>query len=321
MFPCSTRSRSVRTTLLCVALTAAAIASGCYSGSTPEDHAPALTNVDVTLKNEVISEDVPCDVAAVLSLHCVRCHGDPLFGAPNRLMTYDDLIKPSAIDPKKTVAQLCVDRIEDGSRPMPPVSPFEISHDVVSELQLKAFKAWAYGKAEPGTCSVLQPYTPHVIDFTTGTTSCSGSSKWTEGEEGADEMKPGVPCIACHKERFEKEKRREARIYTAAGTIYSSAHVNDDCFGVSTTKVTIQITDLAGKLYAEMPIRRGGNFFTSTKLPTTPRGDPLPYRARIHFKDGTPDIPMLTPQTDGDCNRCHGVSGKDDAPGRIVLPE
>lgn len=313
MFPDSTRSRSVRTTLLCVALTGAAIASGCYNGSTPEDHAPALTNVDVTLKNEVISEDVPCDVAAVLSLHCVRCHGDPLFGAPNRLMTYDDLIKPSAVDPKKTVAQLCVDRIEDGSRPMPPVSPFEISHDVVSELQLKAFKAWAYGKAEPGTCSVLQPYAPHAIDFTTGTTSCSGSSKWTEGEEGGDEMKPGVPCIECHKDRFAKG-RREARIYSAAGTLYSSAHVHDDCFGVSTTKVTIQITNLAGKLIVEMPIRRGGNFFTSTALPT-------PYRARIHFKDGTPDIPMLTPQTDGDCNRCHGVSGKDDASGRIVLPE
>jgi hypothetical protein len=44
---------------------------------------------------------------------------------------------------------------------------------------------------------------------------------------------------------------------------------------------------------------------------------PLPYRALV--VRGTNILEMKTPQTDGDCNRCHSANG-DGAPGRVIAP-
>jgi hypothetical protein len=45
---------------------------------------------------------------------------------------------------------------------------------------------------------------------------------------------------------------------------------------------------------------------------------PSPYRARVVTANGT--RAMATEQTIGDCNTCHTVSGRENAPGRIYLP-
>jgi hypothetical protein len=45
----------------------------------------------------------------------------------------------------------------------------------------------------------------------------------------------------------------------------------------------------------------------------------LPFRARVVAADGH-ERSMQTPQMIGDCNSCHSVTGKNGAPGRIVLP-
>jgi hypothetical protein len=44
----------------------------------------------------------------------------------------------------------------------------------------------------------------------------------------------------------------------------------------------------------------------------------MPFRAKV-VADGRERV-MLMPQTNGDCNACHTESGKNGAPGRIVLP-
>jgi mono/diheme cytochrome c family protein len=54
-----------------------------------------------------------------------------------------------------------------------------------------------------------------------------------------------------------------------------------------------------------------GNFYLEAPIAT-------PYRARVLYNGNA--RAMATPQTNGDCNSCHGATGSMGAPGRIVLP-
>jgi hypothetical protein len=126
---------------------------------------------------------------------------------------------------------------------------------------------------------------------------------WTSGE--GPTMRPGEACIACH-------SRGEGPTFALAGTVFQTAHEPNDCLGVNgpTARATVVIVD-ANNRTVTMNVNASGNFSYSGALAT-------PFRAKV-VQNGVERI-MATPQTTGDCNRCHTVAGANGAPGRIMLP-
>ena len=122
-------------------------------------------------------------------------------------------------------------------------------------------------------------------------------------------MYPGRPCIACH-----VMKRGPA--FSAAGTIFPSAHEPDDCNGVDGlfTGAAVVITDATGKVFTTGANVAGNFEFFSINDKITP-----PYHAKVLVANGRERV-MVTAQTSGDCNACHTVAGVMAAPGRIMLP-
>jgi hypothetical protein len=72
----------------------------------------------------------------------------------------------------------------------------------------------------------------------------------------------------------------------------------------------IVITDANGQEF-QLDVNSSGNFTSRESIAT-------PYKAKVVTALG--ERPMLTPQTDGDCNSCHTPEGEQAAPGRITLP-
>ena len=103
---------------------AAAAAAGCYlsSGDGPGSGTsgnPSGGNSGTT-GGTTTSTDLPCDVATVLS-NCTSCHSNPpAGGAPMPLASYADLTAKALSDPTKTVAEMCVTRMQSTTAPMPP---------------------------------------------------------------------------------------------------------------------------------------------------------------------------------------------------------
>jgi hypothetical protein len=116
-------------------------------------------------------------------------------------------------------------------------------------------------------------------------------------------MHPGVACIQCH------ETDRGPRL-TIAGTVYPTAHEPDDCDGVGSGGVEVDITDAAGNVF-RIPVNAAGNFYTSEQVTT-------PFNAKVLA--GGREIAMTAAQTSGDCNSCHTVQGANSAPGRLTAP-
>ncbi len=117
-------------------------------------------------------------------------------------------------------------------------------------------------------------------------------------------MKPGQPCVSCHKENF-----GPALVF--AGTVYPNASAENDCNG--TPAITVEITGADGTILTQTT-NAAGNFFlkgAASKLK-------MPYTARVFDIDHM--RPMLGPQTNGDCNSCHTQTGEKGAPGRIMAP-
>jgi hypothetical protein len=239
---------------------------------------------------------LPCDVANVVVKSCASCHGEPRAGgAPMRLLTYEDLTTASRSDSTRSVAQLAIERMRSTTRPMPPGGGAPASDVAILE-------AWVAAGTPRGTCSTAAP--PPASSAYDTPTVCTSRTRWNGGDDEASPlMHPGMPCIACH-------GRGEGPVFTAAGTLYPTAHEPDDCNGTGGSSVSVVITDANGTTYT-LPVNSAGNFFTSA--PYTP-----PYRAKVI--SGTKTRAMATPQTDGDCNGCHGEKGRNNAPGRIMAP-
>jgi hypothetical protein len=136
----------------------------------------------------------------------------------------------------------------------------------------------------------------YVVTCTSGVTS--------HADEGAS-MKPGDTCVTCH-----SSSNSEGGKLTIGGTVYPTAHEPTDCDGVSVNGATVVITDANGKVVT-LAVNSVGNFDTSTTIAT-------PYTASVAYNGLT--LSMALPQTSGDCNSCHTVTGTNGAPGRITLP-
>jgi hypothetical protein len=249
------------------------------------------------------SDAIPADVAAVISAHCVACHGTPpITGVPSSLATYAALTAPSTTEPTKSVAAVAVERVQPGAaKPMPPSGLTPISVAEAATLQ-----NWVTAGTPPATCAdggvssdaggIVDPYSTPVV--------CTSKTMWTRGTEGSGSMEPGQACIACH-------SRGEGPGFALAGTVYPTAHEPDNCNGGSTTAMaSVVITGADGQVITLTP-NQAGNFSYRGTIAT-------PYKAKVTMSGR--ERAMVEAQTSGDCNSCHTEMGAMLAPGRIMLP-
>ena len=310
-----------RTTSLLIVSLALATAAGCYTG--PNGDLTAATrgpgvSADGTEPTPVddgtaadgkppVADGLPCDVAKVLATSCTDCHGARLTGgAPNHLVTYDDLVARSEEQPTKTIAEVSLARMKATNKPMPPDG--DIGADDVAVLE-----RWISAKMPKGSCATQTAAPDGGPMPTDGGVSappkdaapapavCTSGTTWAQGTPASALMAPGKACLACH-------AATGGPTFTIAGTVFPTLHEPDSCNGV-TGGVTVVIVDAAGKSHS-MPVNAAGNFTRIT-------GIPMPYKAMV--VNGTKVREMKTPQTDGDCNGCHSEQGNG-APGRVMAP-
>ncbi len=134
--------------------------------------------------------------------------------------------------------------------------------------------------------------------------TCTSKKTWTNGDRGSKLMHPGTACIDCH-----ETSRKRTPLFAFAGTVYSTLHEVDDCYGVA-SGVSVVVTDKNGKK-ATAAVNAAGNFyFEGTLVP--------PLSAKVVA--GSKESVMKDPVDTGDCNSCHTKTGKNDAKGRITTP-
>lgn len=245
---------------------------------------------------------LPCEIEHLLATHCRGCHGaTPTGDTPMSLVTRQDLLAPGRIDMTRTLAELSVSRMRSTARPMPPAPGA-----AVPEADLAAFERWVASGAPSGDC---EP----VPDPFAGPVTCSSGVYWEDDDDGSPRMFPGRACIDCHT----REDDDDAPGFSVAGTVYPTGREPNDCNGVQgLNDVQVVITDALGRVYTLAP-NRAGNFFLERES-STPFA--YPYTAKVVSGGGAKVRAMNTPQQSGDCNACHTQDGKNDAPGRVVIP-
>ncbi len=122
-------------------------------------------------------------------------------------------------------------------------------------------------------------------------------------------MHPGVGCNTCHTLIGSAAKFP----FDMAGTVYPTAHEPDNCYGVTGAQVII--TDSKGTDHT-LQVNSAGNFYNLNYLGIGAIS--TPYTARVVANGKVRE--MISPQTDGDCNKCHTEQGTQAAPGRIMMP-
>lgn len=145
-----------------------------------------------------------------------------------------------------------------------------------------------------------------------GETVCSRGLSWDMGNTESPFMNPGMACLTCH---AAMEPFLSNRILVG-GTVYETGHEPDRCFGIDGVKdpMFVEITD-ANAVVTQLEVNQGGNFLWDKAVHGSLA---FPITARV--VRGDEERVMLTPQMDGDCNRCHTEDGANAAPGRIVAP-
>ena len=289
-----------------------AAAAGCYTGGSAIDGALVVaggsakagttTSVEGT---EAVSADkvtgLPCAVASVIANRCATCHGERLTsGAPNRMLSYEDMTRVTGSDGDRTVAQSTLVRMRDTNDPMPPAGAAAADIAVMAE--------WVAAGTPPGSCeanvgeAVVSEYDTPLV--------CTSNTRWKRGDHESPEMHPGVACIDCH------AGERKAPVFTAAGTVFPKAHEPDDCNGIDDSKgTTVEITDATGKVI-RASVNAVGNFYFEKKAANN--AIQMPYTARV--VSGTKTRVMKDAVDSGDCNACHTVNGTKTAPGRVMAP-
>jgi hypothetical protein len=100
------------------------------------------------------NDGLPCPVSDALIANCQKCHSaTPMFGAPMSLVTYADLQKPAPSDPKQTVAEMALKRLNDKASPMPPGGN-------IGDDARKTLTSWLSGGAKqaPDDMRVCDPH-------------------------------------------------------------------------------------------------------------------------------------------------------------------
>jgi len=234
---------------------------------------------------------IPCEVQAVLQKNCLTCHGTTLQNsAPLSLVTFQDLVAKSPVDPSQTVAQRVVIRLNDTETPMPPAGG--MAQEDIDVIQNWINSNYASG---PGGCDNADPF---AVDPT-----CTKNTTWKLGNIGSSDMNPGKACIACH-------DTMNGPFLSIGGTVYPTGHEPDLCNG-GVSGALVVITGADGKVFNITPRTSSGNFYSTAAIKT-------PFTAKVVYQGRT--RAMNTPQKDGDCNNCHTQDGTMGAPGRMLLP-
>ena len=305
-------------TALLSGVMALAAAAGCYTGSAVDaNRGPEAPDVETNGtdpaddgsegdagRSVLAKTGLPCDVAELLTESCAECHGARRSGgAPNQLLTYEDLAAPSEADPEMTVAEVSLARMKSTKRPMPPTG--KLGSDRVA-----IFESWIESGMPRGTCGedpaekksgVSSDKDAGGKEAPDASSVCTSNSTAPAGSPPSALMKPGKACIKCH-------SAAGAPAFEIAGTVYPSLHEPNDCNGVSGVKVLI--IDAAGNMI-QLPTNAAGNFMRVSSFPR-------PYRAMVVKGNNVRE--MKTPQYDGDCNGCHSEWGESGAPGRVMAP-
>lgn len=250
----------------------------------------------------VVGEGLPCEIDAILADYCRSCHGPtPSGGAPQSLLTLDDLLDDALTAPGQTVAQVSLDRFGEVPNPMPPLPASPLPADLVD-----TWAAWVADGTPAGNCDPMPEPDPFDVE-----PMCSSGVVW-QGDEG-QRMDPGQACINCHA----NDQEEEGPIYAFAGTLFPTGHEPDNCYGVDGTvaDVYVEVGDANGQSHV-MSVNSAGNFFA---MPwQLPDGFDPPWTAKV-VADGL-ERAMVGTITSGDCNVCHTQDGTENAPGRIILP-
>jgi hypothetical protein len=146
---------------------------------------------------------------------------------------------------------------------------------------------------------------PPPVDPWETPSQCTSGMTWTGGNQGSFLMHPGGTCLTCH------EAYEHAPTFSAAGTLYPTAHEPTDCNGYGGKDAVIEITDANKKVYQLTP-NTVGNFILADP------GFTPPYTVKVLYQGRTRQ--MFGAQVNGDCNSCHSQNGSAGAPGRILLP-
>jgi hypothetical protein len=260
------------------------------------------------------SDDLPCDVADVVTRHCISCHGaTPTVGAPMPLVTRADFLKPSLLVPQLNYAQRSAVRVGSTNSPMPPLPYVQLT-----AAERDTFTTWASSDTPAGPCATG---VPDGGSLTPSPTTCENNSTWTGNLNGSSHMNPGLACRSCHLgDNFLGQNPTGAveafRAYFFMGTVFPLLHERDRCYGAPPSNTVVEILDKNGAVALRMQAAPpSGNFFSTSTM----AGVQLPYTARV-LANGK-SVTMNTPQTNGDCNTCHTEQGLSGAPGRIVWPK
>lgn len=179
--------------------------------------------------------------------------------------------------------------------PMPP-----LSEPPLSANQLEIFEQWIKAGMPAGTCGAI-PENP--IEPT-----CASTKFWDPKATSTAEMNPGRACRSCHKTQAADFN------YFFMGTVFPSFHEKDLCMSPPPLGAKVEILDTDGNVTMTLSPNASGNFISSAVA----AGVPIPYTARLVANGRSRS--MVTPQKDGDCNRCHTEQGTEHAPGRLVWP-
>jgi hypothetical protein len=306
--------------ILGAAVVAAAAAAACSGGTSeqlnggggdtgdggsssvlPPDGDPAAAGINATGTGAGTGAvtGLPCDVQQVIENRCIGCHLGP---SPVALLTYDDLTKASAVDPKQTNAQRALARMNDTASPMPPkpaVAP--------NPAEIAVLDAWIKAGTPKGAVCTMAGGDAGADGGTTPTNTntplvCTSKTTWNQGNNGSSRMRPGGACIICHTQKGGPD-------FTVAGTVYPTAHEPNDCNGVNGA-LQVVVTDKNGAVKT-LAVNSVGNF--SMSGPVAP-----PFTVKV--VNGAKERAMAGSLTAGDCNSCHTATGVNGAPGRVMAP-
>jgi cytochrome c553 len=236
-----------------------------------------------------------CDVQAFVAANCVGCHTAGGASAPP-MDTFAELSGPSPTYAGQTVAQRAEARLTANT--MPPGGGHAASASLFATWIAAGYSHESCtGGTDAGSGVMAGP-----VDFG-APAACTSGSMWTRGEGMT--MRPGEQCDgSCHNHGF-----------SAAGTVFQTAHEPNDCNGASGVQVTL--TDSSGTAHSTTS-NSAGNFAFSRGIGTGP------YQVALVYNGITRR--MMTPLTGTlECNGCHtqngtAVGGFPSPQGRIVMP-
>ncbi|MBL8916678.1 MAG: hypothetical protein JNM17_38610 [Archangium sp.] len=240
-----------------------------------------------------------CDVKPMLDAQCGSCHGanvmTPQPGAPT-LATRAQLRAPSP------AGGTMLDRsiIRMAQLPVSSAMPPGVGGAGADVALLEGWRSNAGADCAPD--AGMTPFDAGVV-----TPICTSNLTWSLGNNGGLAMNPGEACISCHTSR--NRGPRDGFM----GTVYPTLHETPLCVVTNIPSgLAVQILDMSGAVRQTFSI---GTFSNGNFRGGVP-GMPSPYRARVVL-NGVVKSEMLTAQTNGDCNSCHGTFGLNGAPGRL----